>query len=207
VPASLRRRAPLPSITPLPHNVNPFQELVEASAVQNVRTIKFARTNLDTQAEATADVALKSRTLLVRMQANDVPLPTTFGTPRYAMWVYVPNYGVRIYIGDLPIVPTSKTRGKSDSAYRYLRMPPNSVFGGLMLTAEPVRYEPIVNEPLRPLLVGLAEGINPRYANSALTIYSYPLPPARQRGRRTSPKPRAGAKRSTVAPRRRVGTN
>ncbi len=32
-----------------------------------------------------------------------MPPPSQFGVPRYALWVYVPNYQVKMYIGDLPI--------------------------------------------------------------------------------------------------------
>ena len=84
-----------------------------------------------------------------------------------------------MYIGDLPITLTSRSdekhsvgpdtsrryittskryrldRGASDSVFRFTALPRDAVFGGLVLTAEPARYVPIVNEPLRPLLITL----------------------------------------------------
>ncbi len=191
--------APLPATAPLPPNVNPFAEIESEAANGQIITINFARTNLDTKAEATADVAVRGRTLLVRMRAKNMPLPEHFDVPRYALWVYVPNYKVKMYIGDLPITPTSRSRGnssaarrsnsrgrqpvirgESDSAYRFTVLPPDAVFGGLALTAEPVRYTPIINEALRPVLVSLMPKQDASSLVAATTLYSGPLPTDRQ---------------------------
>ena len=136
------------------------------------------------------------RTLLVRMRAKNMPLPTSFGVPRSALWVYVPNYQVKMYIGDLPITRTSETRGNSDSAYRFTNLPPDAEFGGLMLTAEPVRFTPIVNEALRPLLVGLVVKESLAQAAAATTIYAG-QPPSRP-GEQRDAQPAAGAPTTTA---------
>lgn len=170
-PNEQRLRA-LPSTLPLPAGANPFEALESEAEAGRTINLNFIRTPLDTRATATAQVAVRGQTLLVRMRARNVPLPSNFGVPRYALWVYVPNYEVKMYIGDLPITRTSGTRGRSDSAYHFPSLPPDAVFGGLMLTAEPIRYTPIVNEALRPLLVGLTPDANTNNANRAIALYA-----------------------------------
>jgi len=128
-------------------------------------TLSFQRTKLDTEAEAIAQIAVIGQTLFVRLCAVDLPLPSELQEPRYSLWVYLPNYEQKFYIGDLPVTPKqSRTkrrderhirRGVSDSFYRFHNLPRGGVFGGLILTAEPPRYTPIPNEPLRPLLFAL----------------------------------------------------
>ena len=86
-----------------------------------------------------------------------------------------------MYIGDLPINSPVKAadgilRGESDTAYYFPRLPPDAVFGGLALTAEPVRYEPIINDALRPVLVGLLPGETPDGLIAATTLYFGPVP-------------------------------
>ena len=100
----------------LPAIANPFEEIKSATNQGTRRDLSFTRTSLDTRATASAEVVVRGQTLLVRMQARNMPLPSQFGVPRYALWVYVPNYQVKMYIGDLPITPSSGTRGTSDSA-------------------------------------------------------------------------------------------
>ncbi len=182
---------PLPSVTPLPASVDPFAAIEQAASVGQTLDLKFIRTKLVSKARADAKVSLNGQILLVRMNAKDLPDPTYFNVPRYALWVYVPNYQVKLYIGDLPITlkgrKTSTTAnakeknrdvpiGDSDSAYRYTALPPGAEFGGLMLTAEPVRYTPIVNEALRPVLVYLAPRTDVNLATSAPAYYAGPLP-------------------------------
>ncbi|MGH9941828.1 MAG: hypothetical protein ACRD9R_05630 [Pyrinomonadaceae bacterium] len=167
-----RARTPLPSTLPLPPSVDPFAAVAGEAAAGNTRQLKFTRTKLDARAVATAEVALIGQTLLVRMRAKNMPVPARFGVPRYALWVYVPNYQTKYYIGDLPLTPTSRTRGHSDSAFRYTVLPPGAEFGGLMLTAEPIRYTPIVNEALRPLLVVLIDKNQLAAAAAATTVYA-----------------------------------
>lgn len=184
--APVNRPAPLPSIAPLPPNIDPFADIARESDAGNTLKIDFTRTELVNKAKASAQVALRGQTLLVRMDAKDLPDPTYFDVPRYALWVYVPNYQVKLYIGDLPITRRSKSavRGKdgspslgaSYSAYRYTILPPEAEFGGLMLTAEPVRYTPIVNEALRPVLVALTPQADVQAAVAAPTYYAGPLP-------------------------------
>ena len=146
---------------------DPFIALAAEVAAGNNFIIDFRRTELDAKAEATAEVAVRGQTLLVRMRARNLPLPSHFEVPRYALWVYLANYGVKMYIGDLPVTPTGKPnqgditkRGESDSAYRFPGLPPGAIFGGLLLTAEPARYTPVINQALRPLLIGLTSEAN-----------------------------------------------
>lgn len=166
---------PLDSLLPLPVNVEPFAALEQERAMGKVIKLNFKRTKLDQKAQASARVAVRGETLFVRIQAQNMPLPSAFGVPRYALWVYVSNYQVKLYIGDLPIQLTSKSRGTSNSAYRFVGLPRDAVFGGLMVTAEPIRYTPIVNEALRPLLVALIpqEDLAPA---DAPAVYDEPLP-------------------------------
>jgi len=187
------RRSALPASMPLSPSVDPFAEIERAGEVGKSYDIDFRRTKLDTKAAASAKVIQRGQTLLVRMKAEDMPLPSYFAVPRYALWVYVPNYQVKLYIGDLPLTTNSKTtaaspsaagarakrrivRGESDSAYRYTVLPPGAEFGGLMLTAEPIRYTPIVNEALRPVLVGLAPKANLAAATAATAVYAGSMP-------------------------------
>ena len=165
---------PLPSLEPLPPAVNPFAAVEAASEAGLITDLDFKPTALEPKANADADVSLRDGVLLVRMRAKNVPLPSRFDVPRYALWVYVPNYDYKLYIGDLPITRTSGDRGRSDSAYRFTRLPRDAQFGGLMLTAEPVRFTPIVNEALRPVLVGLAKDASAEKALAAVTIYAAP---------------------------------
>ena len=191
-PAPLSVDVPLPATLPLPASVDPFAAIEHQEGRDKTYNVKFARTPLDTKSTATAKVVLRGQTLLVRMRAKQLPQPTQFDVPRYALWVYIPNYRVKLYIGDLPITPTNSggsrlsqprgrrsnrtVRGNSDSAYRFKLLLPDAEYGGLMLTAEPVRYTPIVNEALRPLLVSLVSKKSAAAANAAPAIYSGPIP-------------------------------
>lgn len=146
---------------------NPFTMLAEKEVAGKSFIINFRRTEMDTKAEATAQIVLRGQTLLVRMRARNLPLPSHFEVPRYALWVYLLNYGVKMYIGDLPVRPTGRPnrggitrRGEADSAYRFPNLPPGAVFGGLLLTAEPAHYTPVINQALRPLLIGLTSELN-----------------------------------------------
>ncbi|MBA2340952.1 MAG: hypothetical protein H0V88_11190 [Pyrinomonadaceae bacterium] len=169
--------APLPSVAPLPANTDPFAAIESEADAGHALNLTFTRTKLDGIADATAQVVLRDNTLLVRMRAKNVPQPSRFGVPRYALWAYIPNYKVKFYIGDLPVTSSSPAgRGDSDSAYRYVGLPRDAVFGGLMLTAEPIRYTPIVTEALRPLLVALAPEANLTNAAAATTVYAGPPP-------------------------------
>ena len=76
-------------------SVEPFTALERAVATGESRKIRFGLTNLDTRAEATAQAALRGQTLLVRVRADSVPVPAHFNVPRYALWVYIPNYRVK----------------------------------------------------------------------------------------------------------------
>lgn len=146
---------------------DPFILLAEETAAGKSFNINFRRTEMDAKAEATAQVAVRGQTLLVRLRARNLPLPSHFEVPRYALWVYLTNYQVKMYIGDLPVTPTGRPnqgditrRGESDSAYQFPGLPPGAVFGGLLLTAEPARYTPVINQALRPLLIGLISELN-----------------------------------------------
>ena len=146
---------------------DPFTALAEEEAAGKSFIINFRRTEFDTKAEATARVALRGQTLLVRMRARNLPLPTHFEVPRYALWVYLANYRVKMYIGDLPVTQTGSPnhdditrRGEADSAYEFPCLPPGAIFGGLLLTAEPARYTPVINQALRPLLISLTSDMN-----------------------------------------------
>ena len=172
---------------PLAATGDPFVALASEVAAGRGFTLKLRRTELDTKAEATAQVVQREQTLLVRMRARNLPLPSRFEVPRYALWVYIPNYEVRMYIGDLPVTLTRRSRrssksdrirrGESDTAYRFTALPSGAVFGGLLLTAEPARYTPIINQALRPLLVGFTSGVN--IGDSLVLTKGYnELPPA-----------------------------
>ena len=164
---------------PLVDTLDPATELEREIARGAGFTMIFRRTDLDTKAEAFAEVAVDGQRLLVGVHARNLPLPEQWNEQRYSLWVYLPNYEQKIYIGDLPIKLTSSwdkntlsvrrrdghlrrvtkkepmKRGESDTVFRFTALPRGAVFGGLILTAEPARYEPIVNEPLRPLLIAL----------------------------------------------------
>lgn len=146
---------------------NLFVELAGEVAAGRSFIVNFQRTEMDTKAEAVAQVVLRGQTLLVRMRAHKLPLPSHFEVPRYALWVYLPNYQVKMYIGDLPVTLNSKPnqdditkRGEADTAYRFSNLPPGAVFGGLLLTAEPARYTPVINQSLRPVLVGFTSELS-----------------------------------------------
>ncbi|MCP9495873.1 MAG: hypothetical protein MSG64_15600 [Pyrinomonadaceae bacterium MAG19_C2-C3] len=189
-------RAALPRLAPLPPSVDPFLSVEQQAEQGRTFEVAFERTALDKKAEATAQVSLNNGTLLVRMNAKNLPTPDLYQVPRYALWVYVPNYGLKMYIGDLPVVPSSSAtetviesrpgrsiekparsikkrveRGESISAYRFTTLPADAQFGGLMLTAEPIRYTSIVNEALRPVLVALTNPEDTRVA-TAPAIYA-----------------------------------
>jgi hypothetical protein len=149
-------------------------ELAQASAEGASFILRFKRTKLDAKAEAVARVALRGRTLYVRVCAAGLPLPSRWKEQRYSLWVYLSNYEERFHIGDLPVAPRPARdggdgvpRGDADSTFRFGGLPPGAVFGGLVLTAEPARYTPIPNEPLRPVLVAPMSGWNPADANAA----------------------------------------
>ncbi|MDQ3653039.1 MAG: hypothetical protein M3458_22730 [Acidobacteriota bacterium] len=171
-----RATGPLSSTAPLGAFVDPFTAIESEIEAGTTLDLKFAPTGLAPKASAKAEVSLQGQTLLVRMRAKNIPQPSSFDVPRYALWVYVPNHNVKLYIGDLPISSDSNGRGSSESAYRYTALPPGSIFGGLMLTAEPVRYERIVTEALRPVLVGLLPNVDPKNVGSALTVYAGSVP-------------------------------
>ncbi len=166
---------PLPSTSPLSASIDPFAAMETEVRAGKILSQKF-HAEADPKTKATAQVALRNQTLLVRLQAKNMPPPSQFGVPRYALWVYVPNYQVKMYIGDLPITLTSNNRGESDSAYRFTALPPGAIYGGLILTAEPVRFTPIVDEALRPVLVALVPEVDPQNVGPALAVYAGPLP-------------------------------
>lgn len=190
------RRVSATTAAPAPASADPFVAIETETDAGRAQKVNFDRTELAGKASAKAETSLSGRTLLVRMRAKNMPLPTSFGVPRYALWVYVPNYQVKMYIGDLPITRTSETRGNSDSAYRFTNLPPDAEFGGLMLTAEPIRFTPIVNEALRPLLIGLVVKESLAQAAAATTIYAG-QPPSRP-GEQRDAQPAAGAPTTTV---------
>ncbi|HVF28323.1 MAG TPA: hypothetical protein VM943_08800 [Pyrinomonadaceae bacterium] len=183
------RPAGATTTAPLPASADPFVAIESEADAGRAQKVSFERTELDAKASARGEASLRGQTLLVRMRAKNMPLPTSFGVPRYALWVYVPNYQVKMYIGDLPITLTSKDRGSSDSAYRFTNLPPDAEFGGLMLTAEPVRFTPIVNEALRPLFIGLSSKESLAQAVAATTIYAGPPPTSPGERRDAQPAP------------------
>ncbi|MBA2502838.1 MAG: hypothetical protein H0V27_08160 [Pyrinomonadaceae bacterium] len=203
--------APLPSIAPLPVNADPFAAIESEVDEGRAFNLTFTRTKLDELAAATAQVAMRDGTLLVRMRAKKVPQPSRFGVPRYALWAYIPNYKVKFYIGDLPVTSSSSVgRGESDSAYRYVGLPRDAVFGGLILTAEPIRYTPIVTEALRPLFVALAPDANLTNAVAATTVYAGTPPtfivtvPATPNSNETKPSQSRGKERRAKRKRSRT---
>ncbi len=164
---------------PLQSTVDPAVELDREIARGAGFRMVFHRTLLDTKATAFAEVAVDGQKLLVRVHAKNLPLPEHWREQRYSLWVYLPNYEQKMYIGDLPIELTSGRsesrslqgradgrlkrvkrrgpiiRGESNTVFRFTALPRGAIFGGLIITAEPPRYEPILNEPLRPLLIAL----------------------------------------------------
>jgi len=140
---------------------NPLEaELARAAAEGMSFILRFNRTELDPKAAAVARAALLGRTLIVRVCAADLPHPSRWGERRYSLWVYLSNYEERLHVGDLPVElrparagGDGVARGDADSTFRFAALPSGAVFGGLILTAEPARYDPIPNEPLRPVLV------------------------------------------------------
>ena len=141
-----------------PHLFEEFEKEVKAG---RVTTLEFNNTGLDKKARATAQMLRQGQTLTVRVRAREIPDPSLFGAPRYTLWVYLSNYQMRLYLGDLPLTPTSKpdregtTRSESDSMFRHTSLPIDAVFGGLSITTETACYTPVINEPLRPLLTTL----------------------------------------------------
>lgn len=187
--------APQTVAVSLPANVDPFTEIERQRSTNKSTDVSFVRTPIDTKAEAKAEVIQRGQTLLVRMRAKDMPLPAHFEVPRYAVWVYIPNYQVKMYIGDLPIIPYTRSkkgdgprRGDSDTAYRFTSLPPGAVFGGLAVTAEPIRFTPIVNDALRPVLVGLLPKENAEGLIAATTVYSGAVPAKGTEGNVPAPK-------------------
>lgn len=160
----LSRESRMPRPSP---SINPFTAIEREMARGNSSTINFRRTNLDQKAEGTAQVSVRDQTLLVRMHARNMPLPTRFNQRRYTLWAYLPNYNQRVYLGDLPIltkrgrrtrarrVNVPDERGESESAFRFTALPHGAVFGGLVLSAEPPRYVPMPINTAQPLLVAL----------------------------------------------------
>ncbi|HYE65339.1 MAG TPA: tetratricopeptide repeat protein [Pyrinomonadaceae bacterium] len=159
-----------PSVsTPSPAGtIDPAAELEREIARGASLTVRFQRTDLDTKAEAIAEVVARGQVLLVRVRAANLPLPARWKEQRYSLWVDLQNYGQKLYIGDLPVIPDSESnellsaraveggrisRGRADTIIRFKNLPRGAVIGGLILTAEPARYGPIINEPLRPLLI------------------------------------------------------
>ncbi len=200
-PVAARPAEPSTSTAPqtmsisLPANVDPFTEIERERGTNKSTDVSFARTPIDTKAEAQAEVIQRGQTLLVRMRAKDLPLPSHFEVPRYAVWVYIPNYQVKMYIGDLPVTPYARSkkgdgprRGDSDTAYRFTSLPPGAVFGGLAVTAEPIRFTPIVNDALRPVLVGLLPKENAEGLIAAITVYAGPVPAKGSEGSVQAPK-------------------
>lgn len=150
-----------------------------APPAEEAFTISFRRTDLDTEAEGTAEVYIGKGELTVRIQARNLPLPSQWREANYSVWVDISNYGYKLHLGDLPLsvsesgegvdvvesrigdelssVRAAKViRGSSDTIFRLNRLPRGATFGGLIVTAEPARYGNIINEPLRPLLVARA---------------------------------------------------
>lgn len=161
-------------ISPSP-GVEPFAALKREAALGNVTRLRFKRTALDTKAQATAQVALRGRMLLVRVNARSIPAASQFNQQYYVLWADLPNYGQKMYIGDLPLHRVSRRggRGNSDTAYYNKALPEGAVFGGLMLTAEPKRFVPIPSEPLNLLLIALP----PKEAAEKLIATSTPATP------------------------------
>jgi hypothetical protein len=186
-------------------SVEPFAALAREVAAGNSSNINFRPTNLDPKAEAVGQVALRDQTILVRMRAKNMLPPNHFGVGRYSLWAYLPNYKQRVYIGDLPIKLTPNGRGVSDSAFRYTALPRGATFGGLILTAEPSRFTPVVNEPLRPVLVALNQGEAMEGAAAAKMIYVEPQPAAATTKGQIAPKGnrQTNTRRKAVVRRRR----
>ena len=185
----------------VPLSVNPYRALAGEAAEGTISMIDFRPTNLAAKARGSAQVSLHERALLVRVRVRNLPPPSLFGVRRYTLWVYLPNYGERIYLGDLPVTFTSKRsirlrQGRADSAFRSTTLPANAVFGGLLLTTEPVRYVPVTNKPAQPLLLALQSeeaykemmaGMNPAGSSTAKRVPSQKRErrkAARRRGRR-----------------------
>lgn len=145
----------------LPPSVEPFAALNKEAVAGNSRKLRFKRTELDSRVKATAQVVQRGQTLLVRVRAEGLPQPAVYNQQHYVLWVDVPNYGYKLFMGDLPLTLSRRAarrqtgRGTSDTAYYFPRLPEGAVFGGLMLTAEPKRYVPVPSEPLKLLLVAL----------------------------------------------------
>ncbi len=155
----------------------PFAANVNVDPSANASFImRFRRTELDSKAEGIAQVEVGAGRLSVRVMANNLPLPSHWRQEHYSVWVSVPNYGYKMYIGDLPVTADTNElkfvpvgyemsreskkdeieRGNSDTSFIFNNLPKDAVFGGLILTAEPPKYSAIINEPLRPVLVALA---------------------------------------------------
>lgn len=137
--------------------VEPFSAIAREIARGDSINLLFKRTELDDQAHATARVVLRGQKLFVSVKARDLPPPSRYGQQYYVLWVDLPNYGQKLFIGDLPLVGVKRRtqRGDSDTGYFSASIPEGATFGGLMLTAEPKRYVPTPTEPLHLLLVAL----------------------------------------------------
>lgn len=164
-----------PSGAPAPVAVEPFSAIAREIKRGESTSLLFKRTELDGRARATAQVVLRGRQLFVRVKARDLPPPSLYGQRHYVLWVDLPDYGQKLFLGDLPVVGVKRRtgRGDSDTAYYSASLPEGATFGGLMLTAEPKRYVPTPNEPLHLILVAL-----PPKAAADARVADAPKPPA-----------------------------
>lgn len=162
-----------------PVAVEPFSAIAREVWQGNSTALLFKRTELDDRARATAQVVLRGRQLFVRVKARNLPPPSRYGQRNYVLWVDLPNYGQKLFLGDLPLVGVRRRtgRGDSDTAYYSASLPEGATFGGLMLTAEPKRYVPSPNEPLHLILVAL-----PAKGSSGAGVADAPKSPADAKG-------------------------
>lgn len=173
--------APVASAAPAPVAVEPFSAIAREVTRGDGTNLLFKRTELDDRARATAQVVLRGRQLFVRVKARNLPPPSRYGQRNYVLWVDLPDYGQKLFLGDLPLVGVRRRtgRGDSDTAYYSASLPEGATFGGLMLTAEPKRYVPTPNEPLHLILVAL-----PTKRPSDARVADAPKPPADVRSQR-----------------------
>jgi hypothetical protein len=180
-----------------PLNVNPYILLAREAKARRSFLLRFRPTQLDPKAAARAEVAVRDQSLLVRVRANNLPLPSSFGERRYTLWAYLPEERQRVYLGDVPVMQKSRRerragRGRVDSAFHYSRLRQGAAFGGLLLSAEPPQYVPLAPAPRKLLLAALTpEGDRAWHGVGAELGPS----PQNQRVQRPAPAPKRGKRR------------
>ncbi len=77
-----------PAVSParLPQNINPYILLGREVKARRTFSLRFRPVQLETKVSARAEVAVRERSLLVRVRAKNLPPPSRFGEKRYTLF-------------------------------------------------------------------------------------------------------------------------